>query len=600
MGLTTQETVALIGAHTVGRMRVQNSGYQGTWVRTDMAFNNEFFVALRNRAWRQITVVNPADGSTKFQYHNGPANSPFNMLPSDMSLLDGDASADGFQHFVDLYAADEAAWQADFAAAFAKILRFGDWDCSDAFDAPPPCQPLQLTRLHSEPFMLRPLDASAADATVLVRIRGLLTTEDCGPEEGEATATEEVGTATGREGTAAGAASVTEEAVTTAEEGGEEEGTARRRLLQGGGRPRPGQQGGAQMRPGQMGPGQMGPGQMGPGQMGPGQPMPDQPRPDQPRPDGPGPDHPDGPRPDQPRPDQPRPDQPRPDHPDGPDGPDGPRPDGPDHPDMPRPDGPKPGEGPRPGPVPSVADIVFAENCLVDSVSSAEGVDMTGKAEVIPPVPGEFSPLQVRLRSVVGAGEAPYYDIVVTCLHPVDGSVWITRVLRVNVGPGTPPPNGGILGPQEDGGGEAGVAAAMMGDQGADQGDAMPEFMGSRDGGDDSGGHHHGDGGGGVKVAIAASCAGVGIAAVAVLAVVTVRRRNRARMAADVGASESGRGIRELSADDVAVKLGGAGIGGQGKLVSHPMCTTVVVGLPAMDGEGISRGTAIVIAQPVV
>eukprot|EP00899_Mesostigma_viride_P023428 jgi/Mesvir1/426/Mv11308-RA.1 len=477
MGLTTQETVALIGAHTVGRMRVQNSGYQGTWVRTDMAFNNEFFVALRNRAWRQITVVNPADGSTKFQYHNGPANSPFNMLPSDMSLLDGDASADGFQHFVDLYAADQAAWQADFAAAFAKILRFGDWSCDESFNTPAPCAPLQLANVHPEPAFLRPLNASAADPTVLVRVNGELSVEVC-PEE-------------------------------PAVEG------RRRSLLQ--------------VRPGQPQP----------------QPQPQQqqqPRPQQPQPQQP--------QPQQPQPQQPQPQQPRPGNGTEPrplNATAGPRPNGTE----PRPGNdtnfrpgngtePRPGNdtnfrngtdsrnGTRPEPNPSPSQILFAQSCVVDGVTSLDGVDLTGKVTYVAPEVGVVSLPAVRLRAVLGAGEAPYYDISVTCSvdtnvdEAVSEIVTISRVVRVRV-------VGNFTGAG------SGVNAAMMEDvivADASGGDVVAMAAVAEDvaveaesGDNTSSGGDGGSSSSSLKIIVASSVAGAGVAAMAALAVLVHRRR---------------------------------------------------------------------------
>jgi hypothetical protein len=43
-GFTANETVALMGAHTLGRARTDNSGFNGAWI-TDATslFNNDFY-----------------------------------------------------------------------------------------------------------------------------------------------------------------------------------------------------------------------------------------------------------------------------------------------------------------------------------------------------------------------------------------------------------------------------------------------------------------------------------------------------------------------------------------------------------------------------
>ena len=44
MGLTMTESIALLGAHTLGRTETANSGYNGPWVTATNRFDNQFFV----------------------------------------------------------------------------------------------------------------------------------------------------------------------------------------------------------------------------------------------------------------------------------------------------------------------------------------------------------------------------------------------------------------------------------------------------------------------------------------------------------------------------------------------------------------------------
>ena len=67
-----EESVALLGAHTLGRARTENSGFEGRWVKgkssdgvtrnTDV-LNNEYYLQLRGN-WTQMEVAE----SGKFQW----------------------------------------------------------------------------------------------------------------------------------------------------------------------------------------------------------------------------------------------------------------------------------------------------------------------------------------------------------------------------------------------------------------------------------------------------------------------------------------------------------------------------------------------------
>jgi hypothetical protein len=62
MGFTQTETVALMGAHSLGKMEPHNSGYAGKWDRTFAALDNLYFNQIINKPWERFTV----DETTKF------------------------------------------------------------------------------------------------------------------------------------------------------------------------------------------------------------------------------------------------------------------------------------------------------------------------------------------------------------------------------------------------------------------------------------------------------------------------------------------------------------------------------------------------------
>jgi len=68
-GLTTDQTVAIMGAHTVGQCIEENSGYRGHWLidPSDMAttFDNMFYQIMLNTSvtWTKRNIANPSTGT---------------------------------------------------------------------------------------------------------------------------------------------------------------------------------------------------------------------------------------------------------------------------------------------------------------------------------------------------------------------------------------------------------------------------------------------------------------------------------------------------------------------------------------------------------
>ncbi|RCK64546.1 putative heme-binding peroxidase [Candida viswanathii] len=115
MGFSDQETVALVGAHAVGRCHKKFSGWEGKWTPNPLRFSNEFYKVLLNETWLQETLADTG----RTQYFN--ADRSLIMLNTDMELL-----RDGkYRKWVEIYAEDRERYFEDFAAAFGKLLELG-------------------------------------------------------------------------------------------------------------------------------------------------------------------------------------------------------------------------------------------------------------------------------------------------------------------------------------------------------------------------------------------------------------------------------------------------------------------------------------------
>jgi len=144
-GFTPTETVALIGAHTLGRMHRQNSGYDGPWVRNTRSLDNAFYRDLisTQRSWTYETRTSPT-GNTIHQWE-APGNR--NMLNTDMCIvrdIDVDVPTNGqtVDHggaytrntetfaIVQRFADNNNDWLISFGGAFAKLMDLG-YTCLD-------------------------------------------------------------------------------------------------------------------------------------------------------------------------------------------------------------------------------------------------------------------------------------------------------------------------------------------------------------------------------------------------------------------------------------------------------------------------------------
>lgn len=60
MGLNWRRATALMGVHTLGRCRIENSGYDGWWsnVKNSLLFNNNYYIAIGAKGWVVQRSVN--------------------------------------------------------------------------------------------------------------------------------------------------------------------------------------------------------------------------------------------------------------------------------------------------------------------------------------------------------------------------------------------------------------------------------------------------------------------------------------------------------------------------------------------------------------
>ena len=113
LGLSAQEMVALIGAHSLGRCHVERSGYEGRWSRRPGVFSADVFRAMRGERWSRRQWAGP------MQWQN--EDGALMMLPSDLALMEGEET----RSWVLKYADDEPLFFTHFQAAFTKLIELG-------------------------------------------------------------------------------------------------------------------------------------------------------------------------------------------------------------------------------------------------------------------------------------------------------------------------------------------------------------------------------------------------------------------------------------------------------------------------------------------
>jgi len=149
--MSPRETVALMGAHTLGQARIQNSGFNGTWVTGEgTMFNNKFYKLMVDESlcWEHKDISNTEKNRWQFYAKDKAKNRKGFMLTSDFSLYKDFFSLDNGQaachistemgcklastsEIVKRFAADQEAWFREFRLAYMKMLNNGYGDNGD-------------------------------------------------------------------------------------------------------------------------------------------------------------------------------------------------------------------------------------------------------------------------------------------------------------------------------------------------------------------------------------------------------------------------------------------------------------------------------------
>ncbi|XP_013403613.1 putative ascorbate peroxidase [Lingula anatina] len=139
--MTTRDVVACLGAHTLGKAKRSNSGFEGLWVPQEDEFDNHYYTAMVNLAFSQRNVDLPGTNSTGHWQWNNP-NRDFMMFNADMCLLRNitpeangqvlscaaNANACGRASTADIveeYAMSNERWVRDFEKCFQKMISHG-------------------------------------------------------------------------------------------------------------------------------------------------------------------------------------------------------------------------------------------------------------------------------------------------------------------------------------------------------------------------------------------------------------------------------------------------------------------------------------------
>lgn len=76
---------AILGAHTLGSAKAENSGYEGTWSETPGAFNNDYYRQMITRGWGPDRAVNGNEERNQWKIVDSDPTDGL-MLNSDLCL----------------------------------------------------------------------------------------------------------------------------------------------------------------------------------------------------------------------------------------------------------------------------------------------------------------------------------------------------------------------------------------------------------------------------------------------------------------------------------------------------------------------------------
>jgi len=146
-GFDDNETVALMGAHTLGRASSENSGFNGPWITGETQwFNNEYYKKLvdTDLSWRNRDASTDEDTS-KWQWNVAGVAFMLNVdvsLYKDITVEDDGKSSCAFASCeaaptataVEAFAASNEVWITEFAKVFTKMQAHGATELYDLSD----------------------------------------------------------------------------------------------------------------------------------------------------------------------------------------------------------------------------------------------------------------------------------------------------------------------------------------------------------------------------------------------------------------------------------------------------------------------------------
>jgi catalase (peroxidase I) len=141
LNFTETNIVALMGAHTLGRMEKQNAGFNGGWTTSQNILNNEFYSSIIAVTWTKRTnSANKPEWTTPHRscnIHHSACAQNVVMLNTDLSLFieTGDATCTSFpggqcrnspvHNIAHEYAVNSGKWTQDFSVAMKKMIELG-------------------------------------------------------------------------------------------------------------------------------------------------------------------------------------------------------------------------------------------------------------------------------------------------------------------------------------------------------------------------------------------------------------------------------------------------------------------------------------------
>ncbi|OQR84777.1 Ascorbate peroxidase [Achlya hypogyna] len=128
LGLTKAETVALMGAHTLGGAHTSISGFTGPFDDTPAVFDNTYYTSFLTKQWiRQqgqagvFWSANDNSGTIRFNVDMALAIDTTNCRTNNGCPVQPQGTMD----WIKLFASDAAQWHQNFASAFQKISSNG-------------------------------------------------------------------------------------------------------------------------------------------------------------------------------------------------------------------------------------------------------------------------------------------------------------------------------------------------------------------------------------------------------------------------------------------------------------------------------------------